>query len=245
MDSPGRQRAQSIRRDRSIERAWSGAEPLAQIASVAAISEPAVCPSCAVVSRMVHLSMEASLAEIQRTLIPGHSAGKVLRQASCILCTIAVNPVVRTQEAFAGHIWFLIGEEHGDEQPPSQSDLNQHLWGVIEHPTPRHRAAARRQILELAATEAFGRLRLPHQVITGDEQRWLLDRIRQDMGADAPELLGEEGLQAVFGQFGVPSLVQDRRPTPAWKARVRFVPTPEGVERYRLKYAASAQALGA
>lgn len=157
--------------------------------------------------------------------------GNTLRKARCVLCAAAEFPAVRNQEAATGHIWFLIGDPL-DGAPP-QSALNQHWWGAISNASPRTRAAARRQLLEMAASRAFGTLRLPHLQISAEERAWLIDQLHRSLGDDSSALLGEETIQAFTDQWGVTLLLEQRKPAPQWSSHVRFVPTPSGVEAYR------------
>ena len=105
----GRSRAQNKGTSRGPARAWGGDDPITRIASIESITEPAVCPDCHIMSKLVHLSGSAIAATTEQSMIPCMVMEDVLRKTRCILCTIADNAVVRAQEAHAGHIWFLIG----------------------------------------------------------------------------------------------------------------------------------------
>jgi len=236
MDITGRGRAQTKTLTKTPSRAWSGDDALARVASIIEVSEPAMCPGCRVISRLVHISTAAALLETQTNIVPCHVPGEVVSQARCILCACASSPVVQTQEAHAGHIWFLIGE---DDDTPPQEVLNQHYWAVIEGPTLKHRASARRQILDMAASKEFGGLALPHEVIATDERNFILQEFRKIMGDEAHRM-GDKELAAFGDQFGIPLLLRNFKPKPIWGDRVRFVPTPEGVESYRAEYRVAA-----
>lgn len=236
MDITGRGRAQTKTLTKAPSRAWAGDDAVAKVASIIEVSEPAMCPGCRVVSRLVHLSTTASLLEVQTNLVPCHVPGEVINQARCILCALASSAVVQTQEAHAGHIWFLIGE---DDDTPPQEVLNQYYWAVIEGPTWKHRASARRQILDMAATKEFGGLALPHEVISPAEKAHILGEFRKIMGDEAHRM-GEQEIAAFGDQFGIPLLLRSFTPKPTWAKRVRFVPTPEGVETYRTVYRVAA-----
>jgi len=231
----GRSRAQNKGTSRGPARAWGGDDPITRIASIESISEPAVCPDCHIMSKLVHLSGSAIAATTEQSMIPCMVMEDVLRKTRCILCTIADNAVVRAQEAHAGHIWFLIGDA-SDENPPEQQALNQHYWSVVAHPLPRHRLAARQHILELAASKGFGTLVLPHMSIAEEERQWLLSEMRNSLGNTVLSVLGVEAINAFIDQYGVPLLMAKRSPRPEWIHRVRFVPTPEGIETYNSMY---------
>lgn len=232
MDISGRGRAQTKPLLKRPARGWSADDPLCRVASNIEVAEAATCPGCRVVSRLVHISTQAALLETQTNLVPCYTPSDVLRQARCILCACAASPVVQTQEAHSGHIWFLIGE---DDDTPPQEVLNQHYWAVIEGPTWKHRASARRQILEMAATKAFGGLALPHEILSAEEKTFVLQDFRRAMG-DESHRMGEPEIAAFADQFGIPLLLNRFRPRPSWADRVRFVPTPEGVEAYRAEF---------
>ena len=231
MELTGRERAQNRTLTKEPARAWGGLDPIAKIASVAVVDGPAVCPSCLIVSRLVHISDRDALTATEASIIPSMAVGDVLRKAQCILCTAAEIPTVRAQEAHAGHIWFLIGDT-ADTIPP-QAALNQHFWTAIANHSPRQRAAARNNLLELAASKAFGGLQLPHLVISTEERTWLMGAMRKALGEDAGAILGEEAMRAFIDQLGVPLLVRSRIPKPKWAPNVRFMPTPDGIEAYR------------
>ncbi len=229
---PGLARAQNRGLTKEPIRGWGGEDPIAKIAAVESLTEQAVCPDCHILSKLVHLSGKAILAQGEVSIIPCNLVSDVLRKSKCILCTISGNAVVRSQEAMAGHIWFLIGDST-DECPPPQEALNQHYWSVIAQPLPRHRLAARNHILDLAASKAFGSLHLPHTCITKEEREWLISEMTRAFGPSVHECFDEESRSAFIDQYGVSLLMSRRTPKPEWMARVRFVPTPEGVEAFR------------
>ena len=215
---------------------------MAQVATYATVPESAVCPSCYIVSTLINISERDAALVTMRNMIPAGTVGEVMRKAKCILCTAAEVPSIRVQEAAAGHIWFLIGDSV-DEIPP-QAALNQHFWTAIANSSRRQRAAARNQLLELVASSAFGCLHLPHLAISVEERTWLMGEMQKGLGDDAGSALGAEAVQAFIDQFGVPLIINKRNPTPDWATKVRFIPTPEGVEAYRMHFLSQGQGQG-
>lgn len=233
MTTRERTRAQPMGRTRTLERGYSGEEFLSRVSATASLTEPALCPGCSVLATLLKPSTQALLAAIEITTLPAMAPSLALQESYCILCSIERNSVIRVQEAHAGHIWFLIGSD-ADHPPLPQAILNRHLWAVINGMTPKQRAASRRTILDLAASDEFGRLQLPHLVATQEERLWLDGHMRLELGPEAPSLLGVKGFEAAMAQFGVSALLsQQSGLSPRWKDRVRFVPTPEGVEAFR------------
>jgi len=77
---------------------------------------------------------------------------------------------------------------------------------------------------------------LPHMSIAEEERQWLLSEMRSSLGNTVLSVLGIEAINAFIDQYGVPLLMAKRSPRPEWIHRVRFVPTPEGVETYNSMY---------
>lgn len=239
MKSIERDRGQELGPRRSIARGFSGTDPLAKIVAEAELGEDAICPECLVLARLIKPNPLAIQTNMELTnLVPCWGEKSTLAQAMCILCTTSAYSAFRSREVHAGHIWFMIGE--GQVIP--QQEVNREIWRAIRGITPVQRGAMRRNLLTLAASDTFGRLRLAHEVITEDERKWFMDRLMKNIGTDGPALMSKDALNAVLAQFGVAWLLQDRLPSPEWKDRVRLIPTPAGVEAYRAKYAAVQQA---